>query len=213
MAARAACSVAVTRDRRGPGIRGAGPWSCGGEGSAGFARGTRSFASSGGGGCRVDRVARGRQQRIVQEGQGFLQVRGEETLHRFADPLETPHPSAEFGEFGQGGVATAAAVEQAVDLVHDLPQGAKFRASPGDALQGLPLAVGEAMGHEQIAMIEEVGDASPGAFDAGGVAAGGLGRSSPRQLRQALAARCLRILATACRTAPVSSLMTWNWQT
>lgn len=53
--------------------------------------------------------------------------------------------------------------------------------APGDALQRPPLGRAEMVGHEQVTVLEKVGDALLGAADAGRPAAVGLGGPAPRQ--------------------------------
>ena len=58
-----------------------------------------------------DCVGRGRQQRIIQKGQGLLQVGREYLLEGLANLLETADVPAELGQFGQGRVGAAAPVK------------------------------------------------------------------------------------------------------
>lgn len=72
--------------------------------------------------------------------------------------LEAANALAQLGEFSPSGVGAAAAVEQAVDRVHDRAKGAQLRLPSADALQRLPFAVCKVMPHAEVAMIEEVAD-------------------------------------------------------
>jgi hypothetical protein len=66
------------------------------------------------------RVGRRRQQRIIEEGQRLLDVGREELLDCCSDGSEGPFDSAtQSGEFLQRCLRTAAAVEKAIDFVHN----------------------------------------------------------------------------------------------
>ena len=103
-------------------------------------------------------IGGGRQERIVQERQRFLEARGEELLEGLADSPEAANASTQRGELSQRGVGAAAAVEEAVDLVHDPPQGAKGALASADPGQRALLGLGEVMLDEEVAMVEEAGD-------------------------------------------------------
>ena len=117
-------------------------------------------ASLDGVGCR-------RKQRIVQEGQGLFQRGREQLLERLAEPLEAADSLTEPGQFCQGRVGSAATVEQAVNLVHDLPQGSNFRLAPRDPLERLAFSRRQVVLDEQVAVVEEIGDLGLDAFLAG----------------------------------------------
>jgi len=68
----------------------------------------------------LDRVGGGRQERIIQERQGLFEVGREQLAERLAEALEASHTPPEPGQFGQGGVSPAAAVKEAIRLIHDL---------------------------------------------------------------------------------------------
>src|ERR1041384_52604 len=106
----------------------------------------------------LDSIRCRRQQSIIEEGQGFFQVGGKELVQDAPDFLEAADTLTELGQFGQGGVGAAAAVKQAVDLIHDRAQGAEMRLPSADALQCSLFAVSEVMPHEKVAMIEQVAD-------------------------------------------------------
>ena len=106
----------------------------------------------------LHRVRGGRQQFVVQERQRLLQIRRIQLRQGFAHRLEPFGAPAQPGQFLQGGVGSAAAVEQAVDLIHDFPQHPQFRQAAGDALQRPAFACGKVVGDEQIAMLEEFVD-------------------------------------------------------
>src|SRR4030042_1830249 len=61
-----------------------------------------------------DGVGGGRQQGIVQEGQRLFQRGREELLERPPEGLEATDTLAELGQFGQGRLGSATAVEQTV---------------------------------------------------------------------------------------------------
>ena len=103
-------------------------------------------------------VGGGRQERIVQERQRSLEVGGEELREGLADRLEAPNALAQCGELSQRGVGAAATVEETIDLVHDLAQGAKVALACADPGQRALLGLGEAMFHKEMAMAKQVGD-------------------------------------------------------
>ncbi len=80
-------------------------------------------------------VRRRGQQFVVQERGCLLQVRRIKFRKRLAHRLGPFDPPAQAGELFQGGVGSATAVEQAVDLVHDFPQHAEFGQTARDAFQ------------------------------------------------------------------------------
>ena len=119
----------------------------------------------------LHRVGRGRQERIVQERQGFFEVRREEFAQRLPQILEAAHAAPQPGQFGQGGVGPTAAVKQAIDLVHDLPKRSQGGQAAGDPSQGLLLGGRPMMLDEQMAMVKQVGDLLFEAFLASGQSA------------------------------------------
>ena len=104
----------------------------------------------------LDCIGRGRKEFVIQEGQGFLQVWREQLLQRLANPLEAPHAMPEPGQLLQRGVAAAATIEKAVDLVHNVSKCSQFGSPPGDAHEGAPLGGSQIVLHEQVAMLKQV---------------------------------------------------------
>ena len=82
------------------------------------------------------------QERVVEEDQSLFQIGREQLAEGLADLPKTPHTQAQFGQFGQGRVRAAAAVEEAVNLVHDLAECAQLRQATGDPAGTLD-AIGE----------------------------------------------------------------------
>ena len=115
----------------------------------------------------LDGVGGGREQGVVQEDQRLFQCGREELLERLADGLEATDSLAEFGQFRQGGVGPATAVEQTVDLIDDLPQCTQFRPPPRDPLECLTFGRRQVMLDEQVAVNEQVGNSLFEAFLAG----------------------------------------------
>ena len=148
-----------------------------------------------------DGVGGGRQQRVVQEGQGLLQVRREELLECSAHVLEAADPAPQAGQLRQGRVGAAAAVEQAIDFVHDLAQPAQMRQAAGDAPQGPLLARGQMVLDEQVAMVEQVGDPAFEPLAASGDLARSCGTAGPGPAGASGPVIALRTWATARRTA------------
>lgn len=100
------------------------------------------------------------------------------------DFLEAANTAAQLRQFGQGGVGTAAAVEQAVDLVHDRAQRQQLRLPSADTLQRFPFAVAEVVLHKEVAMIKQVADSFLQTLpSAGGPLGGPRARSATRQAR------------------------------
>lgn len=99
-----------------------------------------------------------RQQGIIQEGQRLFQGGREQFIQRLAETLETMNASAESSQFGQTGLGPAAAVEQAVRLIDDLPQDPKAALTPSDSPQGVLLGLRQVVLDEQMAVVKQVGD-------------------------------------------------------
>ena len=59
-----------------------------------------------------------RQQRVIEEDQGFFQIGREQLAEGLADFAKPPHAPSQPGQFGQGRVRAATTVEEAVNLVH-----------------------------------------------------------------------------------------------
>jgi hypothetical protein len=98
------------------------------------------------------------EQAIVQEGQGLLQIRGPELLEDRPQSLAAAHLGPQPGQLRQGRLGVTPAVEQAVDLLHDPPEGSQSRQASGDAPQRPPLGRREVAPHEQMTMLEQVAD-------------------------------------------------------
>ncbi len=98
--------------------------------------------------------------------------------------LESRHALSQAGQFGQSGFGAAAAVKEAIGLVHDLPQGPQGRQAARDSLQDLAFGGAQVALDEQMAMLEQVGDLGLDPFLAGGQTAVGLGGTAPADLRQ-----------------------------
>ena len=82
-----------------------------------------------------DGVAGGRQQAVIQEGQGLFQVRREQFVQRPPYLLEATDTPAECGQFDQGCLGPTSSIEQAVHVVHDLPEGSQVRQTSRDPLE------------------------------------------------------------------------------
>ena len=95
-----------------------------------FAPGTRSSASCDADGCPAPPRWRSTEQAIVQERQRLLQVRVLELVQDLPQSRAATHPLPQPGQLRQRRLRPAAAVEQAVHLVHDPPQGS-HRGTPG----------------------------------------------------------------------------------
>ena len=76
-----------------------------------------------------------RQKFVVQKRQRLLQVGREQLLQCLADLLEATNATSEPREFVQRGFGTAATVEEAIDLIHDVSKCSQFRPPAGDALE------------------------------------------------------------------------------
>ena len=105
-----------------------------------------------------DGIGSGRQQLVIQEGKGFLQIRREQLVQRAADSLETADPSPQAGQFVQGGLGPASPVEQTIHLVHDLSQRAQVRQAKSDSLDRFSVCCSQVVLNEQATMVEQVGD-------------------------------------------------------
>src|SRR5271157_4074946 len=75
----------------------------------------------------LHRVARRREQLVVQERQRFLQIWREERGQGFPQPPESTDPLLQLVQPVERRFRPTAAVEQPVDLVHNLPQRPQLR--------------------------------------------------------------------------------------
>ena len=62
----------------------------------------------------------GWQQFVVKERERLLQVGREQFLQCLANLLEATNPASELGQLFQRGVRPTAAIEQTIDLIHDV---------------------------------------------------------------------------------------------
>ena len=104
------------------------------------------------------RVGGRRQQLIVKEREGLFQVGTEEFLEGLPNLLEATYPSAKLGELLQGCRAPTAAVKEAIDFVHNLPQRMQLLVSVTEPRKGLPLGRGQEVLDEEEAVVEKVCD-------------------------------------------------------
>ena len=102
-----------------------------------------------------------RQELIVKECEGLFQVRTEEFLEGLPDLLEAADSSAQLGELLQGCRAPTAAVKEAIDFAHNLPQRMQLLMSVTEPRKGRPLGRGQEVLDEKEAVVEEVGDLLP----------------------------------------------------
>lgn len=129
----------------------------------------------------LDGVGGRRQQGIVEEGQGLLDGGGKEFAQRLAEVFEAADSLMKLGEFGLGGLGAAAAVEETVDLIDDLPQHPQARLAAGDPVKGLALGVGQMVLDKEVAMLEQVRDLGFDTLLAGRLGAIGLLDPPPAQ--------------------------------
>ena len=116
-----------------------------------------------------------RKKRIVEEGERLFEIRAEKLLEGLADLLEASNALAQLAELIQGGLRAAAAVEESVHFVHDLPKGPQVRETSCDLLQGPSLRRGELALYEQVPMLEQIGHLILQVFLAPGQSLGLLG--------------------------------------
>ena len=64
------------------------------------------------------------QQRIIEKGQGLLEVGREQVPERLAQGAKAPYVPTQFGQFLQGRFRPTAAVEEPIDLLDDRAQSA-----------------------------------------------------------------------------------------
>ena len=74
-----------------------------------------------------DRIGRRGQQVVIKKGQGFLQGRRIELLQRLAQMFEPVKALPQLREFVERRLSAAAAIEQRIDLLHELTQRAQLR--------------------------------------------------------------------------------------
>ena len=79
-------------------------------------------------------------------------------MQRLDDLLESANAATKFRQFFQGGVRAAPAVKKAIDLVHDLAQGAKLGPTPGNSHKSSFLRRSEAMSYKEVTMLKEIRD-------------------------------------------------------
>ena len=83
---------------------------------------------------------------------------GEEFLERPTQGLKSVDPVSQVGQFFQSGIRPAAAVEEAIDVVHDRSQDSQMGQATGDALEDRFFSGGQDMLDEQMSVFEEIGD-------------------------------------------------------
>jgi hypothetical protein len=62
---------------------------------------------------------------VIQKRQCLFQMGGLKLAQDFVDRLEASDTPAQLGQFRQGRVGAAAAIEQAVNFLHDVPHGSQ----------------------------------------------------------------------------------------
>ena len=62
----------------------------------------------------------GRQQGVIKEGKGLLEIGREEFLERLSQCPESPDTTTQFGEFFQCGIHATSAIEETIDFIDDL---------------------------------------------------------------------------------------------
>jgi len=113
-----------------------------------------------------------------------LQMGREQFAQRLAKTFEPADALSQSGQLGQGGVGAAAAIEEAIDLVHDLPQISQVRPAAGDPPQGLAVGGGQVALDNEMAILEQVGDFPFDAVIAGGQVAAALRGPAPAEWGQ-----------------------------
>jgi len=106
----------------------------------------------------LDGIRSRRQQLVIEEGECFVEVWGEQLVQGFADSFESTYPASEFGELGPCCVGAAAPIEQSVHFIHDLPEGAKLRLAAGDSEQCLAFREGQFVLNKQMTVFKQIGD-------------------------------------------------------
>jgi hypothetical protein len=130
-----------------------------------------------------DGVAGGRQQPVIQEGQGLFQVGREQFVQRAADPLEAADAPPEAAQLGQSGLGAAPPVEQAVNFIHDLAERSQVRQAASDPLERSLFDRRQMMLNEQVAIIEQVGHSLLDSLGLVGLGPVGLGGTASRKGR------------------------------
>ena len=131
----------------------------------------------------LDCIGRRRQQGVIQKCQRFVQVRREQLVERAANVFEATHAAAKSGQLVKSSIGSAAAIEQAIDLIHDVAQRAQVWQASGDSLECSLLTGRWVMFDEQVTVVEQVRDLLLDPFLALGCLLGVLGRPSPAQVR------------------------------
>ena len=98
------------------------------------------------------------QQLVVQEGQRLLQVGRIQLVQTLAQTAIASQTLTQLRQLAQGGVRSAAAVEQTIDLVHDRPQGSQSPVGACQAQQQGTLGGTEVTADEQMPMREQSRD-------------------------------------------------------
>ena len=131
----------------------------------------------------LDGVAGGRQQPVIQEGQGLFQVGREQFAERAADPLEAADAPPEAAQLGQGGLGPAPPVEQTVHFIHDLAERSQVRQAASNLLERSFSGRRQVMLNEQVAMVEQVGNSLLDSLGLAGLGLIGPGRTASRKGR------------------------------
>ena len=97
--------------------------------------------------------------------------------------FEAAYATAESGQLLKSRIGSAAAVEQAIDLIHDVTQRAQVWQASGDSFKRSLLTCRQVMFDEQVTVVEQVGDLLLNPFLTFECLLRALGRPSPAQLR------------------------------
>src|SRR5262249_47764126 len=100
-------------------------------------------------------------QAIVPERPRPLPVGGAELLEDRPPSREAADLGPQPGQLRQRRLGATPAVEQAVDLLHHLPEGPQLRQTPADAQQRPVLTRRELAPHEEMTMLEQVPNFPP----------------------------------------------------
>jgi hypothetical protein len=106
----------------------------------------------------LDSIGCGRKKLLIQERQCLLQRRGEQLLEGLADRLESADTSPQLGKLLKGGIGPASAIEETVDLIHDLTERQQFLVTPADPSEQPRLGGGQMMLDKEVAVFKEVAD-------------------------------------------------------
>ena len=132
----------------------------------------------------LDRVGGGGKKRFVEERQCLVHGGRKQLLKCLPYRLEATSARTQSCELTEGRIGSTAAVEEPIDLVHDIAEDPEGWQAPTDPLKRLGLGGREVMLNEEMAALEESGDLCLEPFPGQGAPRGLAGSRTPARRRR-----------------------------